>query len=269
MKRPVSNADVAHIFEKMARVLALKGKDRFRVIAYENAARALRDLDRDLSEIAAEGRLEEISGIGKDLAGKIEEALKTGGVKQCEGECGTIPESLLTLFEIRGLGPKTIALLHRRYRVNTVDELKRVLDSGKLARIAGFGEKKVAVLKEAVDSWKSSHARMLLGDAMPVAEKFLAAVHKIDLVTHAELAGSLRRGRETIGDVDMLVTSRKSADALHKITRLPDVSRVRLGLMAQSRSDLTIVFHAISLVERSVQAMSEVVLPSQQDRYRP
>jgi DNA polymerase (family X) len=226
MKRQVSNADVAHIFEKMARVLALKGKDRFRVIAYDNAARALRDLDRDLSEIAAEGRLEEISGIGKDLAGKIEEALKTGGVKQCERECGAIPESLLTLFEIRGLGPKTIALLHRRYRVNTVDELKRVLDSGKLASISGFGEKKVAVLKEAVDSWKSSHARMLLGDAMPAAEKFLAAVRKIDLVTRAELAGSLRRGRETIGDVDMLVTSTKSADALHKITRLPDVSRV-------------------------------------------
>src|SRR5690242_19990876 len=121
MPRPMFNADIAHVFEKMSRVLALKGKDRFRVIAYENAARSLRDLDKDLSEIAAEGRLEEIPGIGKDLAGKIEEALHTGGVKQCEQECHGIPDSLLVLFEIRGLGPKTIALLHRRYKVNTVD----------------------------------------------------------------------------------------------------------------------------------------------------
>jgi DNA polymerase (family X) len=226
MKRPISNADVAQIFEKMSRVLALKGKDRFRMIAYENAARALRDLDRDLSEIAAEGRLDEIPGIGKDLAGKIQEALNTGRVKKCEMECRNIPDSLLALFEIRGLGPKTIALLHRRYRVNTVDELKMVLDSGKLARIAGFGEKKVSVLKEALDSWRSSHTRMLLGDAMPAAEKFLAAVRKVDLVARAELAGSLRRGRETIGDVDMLVTSRESADALRKVTRLPEVSRI-------------------------------------------
>jgi Helix-hairpin-helix domain len=121
----MSNADIAHIFERMSRVLALKGKDRFRIIAYENAARALHDLDRDLSEIAAEDKLAEIPGIGKDLAGKIAEAFKTGCVKQCEGECRGIPDSLLALFEIRGLGPKTIALLHRRFHVNTVDELQR------------------------------------------------------------------------------------------------------------------------------------------------
>ena len=226
MKRPISNADIAHIFERMSRVLALKGKDRFRIIAYENAARAVRDLDRDLSEIAAENRLQEIPGIGKDLAGKIEEALKTGGVKQCDRECRAIPETLLTLFEIRGLGPKTIALLHRRYRVNTVDDLKRVLDSGKLARVVGFGEKKVAALSQAVESWQGSHTRMLLGDALPAAEKFLAAVRQVDLVTRAELAGSLRRGRETIGDLDMLVTSKDSAGALAKITQLPEASRV-------------------------------------------
>ncbi len=226
MKRPIPNADIAHIFERMSRVLALKGGDRFRIIAYENAARALRDLDRDLSEIAAENRLQEIPGIGKDLAGKIEEALKTGCVKQCDRECRAIPETLLTLFEIRGLGPKTIALLHRRYRVNTVDDLKRVLDSGKLARVAGFGDKKVTAFLQAVESWQGSHMRMLLGDALPAAEKFLAVVRKLDLVSRAELAGSLRRGRETIGDLDMLVTSKNSVAALAKITQLPEVSRV-------------------------------------------
>jgi Helix-hairpin-helix domain len=105
MKRSISNADIARIFEKMSRVLALKGKDRFRILAYENAARSVRDLDRDLSEIAAENRLQEIPGIGKDLAGKIEEALKTGCVKQCDRpkgdahsvrECRSTAEQLLT-----------------------------------------------------------------------------------------------------------------------------------------------------------------------------
>jgi DNA polymerase (family X) len=226
MKRSASNADIAYIFEKMSRVLALKGKDRFRILAYENAARALHDLDRDLAEIAAEGKLKEIPGIGNDLAGKIEEALKTGCVKQCERECRGIPDSLLALFEIRGLGPKTIALLHRRFHVNTADELRRAVDSGKLASVAKFGEKKIAALREAVESWKTSHARMLLGEALPVAEKFLAAVRKVDLVARGELAGSLRRGRETVGDVDLLVASRNSAAALAKITQLPSVSRV-------------------------------------------
>jgi DNA polymerase (family X) len=226
MKQSVSNLDIAKIFEKMSRTLALKNKDRFRILAYENAARALRDLDRDLSEIATQGKLEEIPGIGKDLAGKIEEALKTGCVKQCEKECRGIPDSLLALFEIRGLGPKTIAVLHRRYHVNTVDDLQRVADSGKLAGVAKFGEKKIAALREAIESWRASHARMLLGDALPAAEKFLAAVRKVDLVARAELAGSLRRGRETVGDVDLLVTSKDSAAALDKITRLPGVSRI-------------------------------------------
>lgn len=226
MQRVPSNTEIAHIFEKMARVLALKGKDRFRIIAYENAARAVRELDRDLPEIASENRLEEIPGIGKDLAEKINEALRTGSVKQCETECRGVPDSLLQLFDVRGLGPKTIALLHRRYRIDTVGQLKRVLESGEIGRIPGFGDRKIKVLREKIDAWRRSHARMLLGDALPAAEKFLQAVRQLNLVDRAELAGSLRRGRETIGDADLLVTSKHSADALAQITKLPGVRRV-------------------------------------------
>ena len=252
MMQSVSNLDIAKIFEKMSRTLALKNKDRFRILAYENAARALRDLDRDLSEIAAQGKLEEIPGIGEDLAGKIEEALKTGCVKQCERECRGIPDSLLALFEIRGLGPKTIALLHQRYRVNTVDDLQRVADSGKLAGVAKFGEKKIAALREAIKSWKASHARMLLGDALPAAEKFLAAVRKVDLVARAELAGSLRRGRETVGDVDLLVTSKDSAAALDNVTRLPGVSRI----LALGPTRATVLIDGIQVDIRAVAPQS-------------
>jgi DNA polymerase (family 10) len=226
MPKLVRNEDIAHIFEKMSRVLSLKGENRFRIIAYENAARSIRELDEELPKIAAQGKLEEISGIGKDLAGKIEEGLRTGRIRECDQECGKVPDSLLALFDIRGMGPKTIALLHKKYRVNTVDDLAGVLNSGKLARRHGFGEKKIAALREALESWTTSQQRMLLGLVLPRAEELLGKIRKLRLVDRAELAGSLRRGRETIGDVDLLVTSTDSPKVLREISRLPEVTRI-------------------------------------------
>ncbi|MBZ5506642.1 MAG: DNA polymerase/3'-5' exonuclease PolX [Acidobacteriia bacterium] len=226
MQAPIHNEDIAHIFEKMSRVLSLKGQNLFRVLAYENAARSIRELDEDLAKVAADGKLEEISGIGKDLAGKIEEALRTGHIRECERECGRIPDSLLALFDVRGLGPKTIALLHKKFRVNTVEDLSRVLDSGALARMRGFGEKKISALRESLESWTASQERMLLGLVLPHAEELMGKIRKLRLVTRAELAGSLRRGRETIGDVDLLVTSKESPRALREISRLPEVTRI-------------------------------------------
>jgi len=222
----LDNEAIARIFEKMSRVLALKGKNRFRVLAYEKAAQSIRDLDKDLSDIARAGRLEEIAGIGKDLAAKIEEALETGHIRQCERECRGFPDSLMVLFDVRGLGPKTIAMLHQRYGINEVDDLQRLLDSGRLKGVRGFAEKKIASLREALQSWVASRQRMLLGVALPRAEELLEEIRGIKLVSRAELAGSLRRGRETIGDVDLLVTSEDSARALAEISRLPAVSRV-------------------------------------------
>src|SRR5512147_996403 len=162
-----SNEDVARIFEKMSRVLALKGRDRFRILAYEKAAQSIRDLDEELSTIAGAGNLDEIAGVGKDLAAKIEEALRTGHIKKCEQECRNTPDSLLRLFDVRGLGPKTIALLHRRFHVNDIDDLQRVLNSGALVGEPGFAGKKVAAIRESLESWITSHKRMLLGLALP------------------------------------------------------------------------------------------------------
>jgi DNA polymerase (family 10) len=226
MQAAIHNEEVACIFEKMSRVLSLKGQNRFRIIAYENAARSVRELDEDLAKIAAEGKLEEISGIGKDLAGKIEEALRTGHIRDCDRECGKIPDSLLALFDVRGLGPKTIALLHKKHHVKTADDLVRVLGSGALARTRGFGEKKISALRESLESWRASRQRMLLGLVLPRAEEFLGKIRQLRLLDRAEVAGSLRRGRETVGDVDLLVTSTDSRKALREISRLPEVTRI-------------------------------------------
>ncbi len=248
MKPTIHNEDIARIFEKMSRVLSLKGQNQFRVLAYENAARSIRDLDEDLVRIAAEGKLEEISGIGKDLAGKIEEGLRTGHMRECERECGRIPDSLLVLFDVRGLGPKTIALLHKKYHVNAIDDLVRVLGSGTLARTRGFGERKNAVLRESLKSWTISQQRMLLGLALPRAEELLGKIRKLRLVRRAEIAGSLRRGCETIGDVDLLVTSKDSPKALREISRLPEVTRI----LAVGPTRATLMLDTIQVDVRAV-----------------
>jgi DNA polymerase (family 10) len=248
MQAAIHNEDIARIFEKMSCVLLLKGENRFRVLAYENAARSLRELDEDLAKIAADGKLEEISGIGKDLAGKIEEALRTGHIRECDRECGKIPDSLLALFGVRGLGPKTIALLHKKHHVNTADDLLRVLGSDALARTRGFGEKKIAALRESLASWTASQQRMLLGLVLPRAEELLDKIRKLRLVGRAEIAGSLRRGRETIGDVDLLVTSNDSPEALREISRLPEVTRI----LAVGPTRATLMLDAIQVDVRAV-----------------
>ncbi|MHB1022697.1 MAG: DNA polymerase/3'-5' exonuclease PolX [Acidobacteriaceae bacterium] len=226
MPTVIHNEDVARIFARMARVLSLQGENRFRIRAYENAARSVRELDEDLAKIAAEGKLEEIPGIGEDLAAKIEEALRTGHIRACERACRNIPDTLLALFDVRGLGPKTIQLLHEKYHVNSADQLQHLLDSGALEQVHGFGEKRISTLRESLKSWTSSQQRMLLGLVLPRAEDLLNDIRKLHLVDRAEIAGSLRRGCDTIGDVDILVTSEDSPAALQEISQLPAVTHI-------------------------------------------
>jgi len=109
------NEEIAEIFDHMARVLAFKGKDRFRALAYERAGSSLRGLEQDLAEMARAGKLEEIPGIGHDLSEMIEEYLKTGRIRRCEQEINSVPDGLIELMDIPGLGPKTLARLHQKF----------------------------------------------------------------------------------------------------------------------------------------------------------
>jgi DNA polymerase (family 10) len=220
------NEEIAEIFDKMSRVLAFKGANRFRVLAYERAARSLRDLEEDLTVLASEGRLEEIPGIGQDLAGKIEEYIKTKRIRHYDQERRDVPEGLIALMDIPGLGPKTLSLLHEKYRISDLEGLKRALNTGKLEKLRGFGKKKIENIQRGINLWLARHQRMPLGIAMPMAEKLLEDLKKIKQVERADLAGSLRRGRETIGDMDLLVISADSPQALREFTKLPSVKQV-------------------------------------------
>lgn len=220
------NEEIAHIFESMARVLAFRSKDRFRIMAYERAAVSIRDLEEDLASISEQGKLQEIPGIGKDLAEMIEEYIGTHKIRRYERECKGLPAGLIELMSIPGLGPKTLALLHKKFRVNCLDDLKACLEKAASVKLKGFGQKKIDNIKRGIDLWLASQKRMLIGIALPIAENLLSELRKIKLIERAEIAGSLRRRRETIGDVDVLIISKDSPRALQQAVKLPLVKQV-------------------------------------------
>jgi DNA polymerase (family 10) len=220
------NEEIANIFERVGQALEFRGKDRFRALAYERGARSLRGLEGDLASMAAKGTLEDIPGIGHDLRTMIEEYIGTHHIRRCERELSRVPAELLTLMDIPGLGPKTVALLHKRYHCNKFSDLNRLLDSNALLNTRGFGEQKIENLKRGIALWQAGKQRMLLGEALPRAEKLLQDVSRIQGVKRADLAGSLRRRRETVGDLDFLIISRNSARALREFSRLPVVKQI-------------------------------------------
>jgi DNA polymerase (family 10) len=222
----VVNEDLARIFERMAKVLAFKGEDRFRILAYERAAGSLREVKEDLAAMAEAGRLEEIPGIGKDLSAMIAEYIRTGRIARYEQERRGIPDELIDLMSIPGLGPKTLALLHQRLRVKSLEDLKRVLDSKAVLELPGFGAKKAENLRRGIEVWAGGRARMSLGIALPLAEDLLRQALRNQFVKRADLAGSIRRGRETIGDIDLLILSPDGPRALSELSKLPMVRRV-------------------------------------------
>jgi DNA polymerase (family 10) len=220
------NEEIANIFERVGQALEFRGKDRFRALAYERGARSLRGLEGDLTSMAAKGTLEDIPGIGQDLSTMIEEYVRTHHIRRCEQELRRVPAELLVLMDIPGLGPKTVALLHKKHHVKAFPDLKRLLDSEALVGVRGFGEQKILNIKRGIGLWQASKQRMLLGEALPRAEALLAEIRKIKGVERADVAGSLRRHRETVGDLDFVIISRDSARVLREFSRLPMVKQI-------------------------------------------
>lgn len=222
------NQEIAEIFDHMSRVLSFKGKDRFRALAYERAAGSLRGLDQDVTGLAREKKLEEIPGVGHDLSEMIEEYIDTGHIRRCEREMRNVPDTLIEMMDIPGLGPKTLALLHEKFRIKNVDDLRRLIEKDSLRKLRGFGEKKIENLRRGIELHQSSKQRRLLGAVLPLAEKLRDEVRGMKLVDRADLAGSIRRGQETVGDIDLLISLRKGRngeEALREFVKLPAIKR--------------------------------------------
>jgi DNA polymerase (family 10) len=222
----MKNKELAALFSRIADALEIKGEIGFKVLAYRKAARILEDLNEDIETIAREGKLEEIPGIGSGIAAKIEEYLQTGGMKKYQEALSEIPETLLSLLEIQNVGAKTVHLAYKELGVKNLEDLKRAIEDGRLASLYRLGEKKVENIKKGIENYERAHERISLYEALTLAEEVIAYLRAATGVGRLSPAGSMRRMKETVGDIDILASGKDGASVIRYFTRFPRVSRV-------------------------------------------
>jgi DNA polymerase (family X) len=224
-----NNAALATIFHRMADCYRYLGVDeRFRAIAYENVAKMLHNMKEDIAVYATDIKtLDEIGGIGEGIAKKIIEYLHTGKIETFEQLKKQVPYELLELMNITGFGPATVKLLHDKLSISNREDLINALEKDKLQGIKGFGDKKIENMKRALKLYKETK-RMLLKDAQKIGNEVLKTIEKIPGVKKAALAGSLRRKKETIGDIDIIIQAEPKyrKKIVSKFIALPQVAQV-------------------------------------------
>ncbi|MBI2159678.1 MAG: DNA polymerase/3'-5' exonuclease PolX [Candidatus Rokubacteria bacterium] len=222
----MKNFELARLFDLMADILEIKEENPFRIRAYRRAAQNLESLTEDVEALAREERLEEIPGVGKDLAGKIVEYLRTGRIKDVEAAKRGIPGGVVDLMNVPGIGPKTAKLLYEKEGITTLDRLEKLARAGKLRGLHGIQAKTEANILKGIALVRGGQARMPLGRALPLGQELVRALGDVPGVKAIELAGSLRRMKETVGDIDVLATSTSPAKVMHAFTTLPQVAEV-------------------------------------------
>lgn len=222
----MKNKELADLFNKMADILEFKGENPFKISAYRKASRILGDLTQDIEEIAKKGELKKIPGIGEGMAQKVEEYLKTGRIAKFEEVRRGVSDELIAMMEIPGMGPKTLSLIYKERGIKNLSELEKALEEGSLIDLPGMGEKKAENIKRGIELLKQSKGRMNLGMAFPVAKRIVEALRKETGSEKIEWAGSLRRMKENIGDIDILATGPKREKIIEAFTHLPEVKQI-------------------------------------------
>jgi DNA polymerase (family 10) len=213
----MTNAALSAIFSQMADVMEILGEDRFRINSYRTVARVIEETGTDVPVLLETGDLAKTPGIGKSSLAKIEEFVKTGRIQAHQELLAKIPPTLLDLLAIPGVGPKTVKTLYEHLHISSIPELKKAVEDGSIETLPGFGAKKAAAILRGIEFRQKASGRIRLDQAMIAAQlvtDYLRPLHGIDKI---ETAGSLRRCAETIGDVDLLVTTDK-ADSKAKQT---------------------------------------------------
>lgn len=220
------NLELARLFDRIADAMELKGETGFRVLSYRRAARMLADMAEDITELDREGRLMEVPGIGKGIAHKVHEYVTTGRMKKYDEAVSGLPEELFSLLELQGLGPKTLRLLHTELGVSNLADLKRVIEDGSGAALHGMGAKKVENLGRAIQLSEMTGNRMYLNQALELAMGIMNHLRAGKAVRRVAFAGSLRRGKETVGDIDILVSGIRPESIVSRFTGHPDIVQV-------------------------------------------
>jgi DNA polymerase (family 10) len=249
------NLDIARIFNEIADILELKGENAFKIRAYRRAALTIETLTQDLTVIAERGgvkELKKIPGIGEGIARKIVEIAETGDCKKHRELKEEMPSELLELLAIPRVGPKTIAKVHQELGITNIAELEQAAKSHQLAGIPGFGAKVEENIVKGIAQYRGYQGRALLSTALPYAESIVAELKQLDAVERIVIAGSLRRMRETIGDIDILVVSTRPNEVMDAFTNLDGVKDV----IAKGETKSSIILNGINVDLRVVDVVS-------------
>jgi DNA polymerase (family 10) len=223
----VNNQQVAEVFDRIGDLLEIKGESIYRVLAYRKAAESIRSFGLAIQQVWETGQLRQIPGVGEAIEGKIDELLKTGKLGYFEKLKAEIPETLVEVLHVGDVGPKKAARFWKELGITTLEGLEAAAREGRLRGLAGMGARSEAKILENIEALKRRQTdRILLGAARPVAQTLLERLRGLSGVEAAEPAGSMRRWRETVGDIDLLAGSQKPVDVIRAFVRFPEVDRV-------------------------------------------
>lgn len=222
---PITNREVAWTLDQIGDILEVTGDNIFKSRAYHQAARTILGLGEDITRVVEKNELTELAGFGESLTHKVTELVKTGRMEYYEELKKKIPPGLLTMLDIPTVGPKRAAAFYNKLHVSTIEELGKAARDGRIAKLPGMGEKTQAQVLKGIEMLLHRE-RWLLSDALPLGEEVLARVRAFKSVRQSSLAGSIRRSLETIGDIDILVSSDDADGAIESFLMLPNVERV-------------------------------------------
>jgi len=226
----MTNAEIAAVLEQVADLLEFQGANPFRIRAYRNGARAIHELPEPVDQIlaAADRQLTDIAGIGKDLAQKVATLVETGSLPLLDELLSDIPQTVLSILRVPGLGPKRAAILYNELYVTTLDELREVCETHRVRELKGFGAKTEAAILKGLDLATQAETRIYWAKADPIAQSILEHLGTCGAVEQMEIAGSYRRGKDSVGDLDVLVVAKDGKKVMDCLGDYGDVADVLL-----------------------------------------
>jgi len=235
----VKNREIANLLYEMAELLELHAENRFKIIAFSKAARAIESLPEDISIVCREKRLQSIPGIGKAIAQKVEEYLKTGQIAAHQELLAKTPPGLVKLLEISGLGPKTVFMLHEKLNITNLEELEKAAKEHRIRRLPRMGPTRETNILKSIERYKKRSTRILFSTAEPIVDDILAYLQGMEGLDHISVAGSFRRAKETVGDIDILATASRPEEIVAAFARMPLVEEV----LVQGPTKASVIVH--------------------------
>jgi DNA polymerase (family 10) len=223
----MKNSDIAKVFSDIADLLEIKGENRFKIRAYQRATRTIEHLPVEVEQMVREGKsLEEIPGVGEAIAKKTTELVTTGHLRYYDELRAEFPEGISTLLDIPGIGPKIAMRLVTELGVNSIDDLEGAIHDGRVASLPRLGEKVAENILHQVQAMRTKERRIPIGEALPVVEEIAVELRECPGLRNLTPAGSLRRFRETVGDIDIMGTADDRASIIDTFVGLPQVKEV-------------------------------------------